>query len=310
MEKAGRNSKTAFTCSGAPSSTVSSVTCGWPTGRTPSSCDRFVEALGEQAVDDFLADFGGKSAQNDGFRHLAGAEAGNLGVFPVVGGDVAPGLGDLFGRDVDDQLAGALGVQSRAVLVVVRLLRRDRVVLRVSRFRFVFEGAALVNVIPSGRARRFSCGHGLPFKAIRAPFGRGKYLSLWYGGLRAGSNRRSRWQRQRIANVTLLFGGLGLTNVRQEAGMGCAALGVVGAGLIEAQLAVDGEAHFRGIVVFLAVVLPPANRAKLQGVGRIECLVSAARATIAHFDRRTHTRMDGKSGGWDYGGKQFTVRSS
>jgi hypothetical protein len=65
-------------------------------------------------------------------------------------------------------------------------------------------------------------------------------------------------------------------------------------------LAVDGEAHFRGVGVFLAVVLPPANRAQPQGAGRIQCLVAAARASIAHFDRVTHTGMDGKTGVEDY----------
>jgi hypothetical protein len=110
--------------------------------------------------------------------------------------------------------------------------------------------------------------------------------------------------------IELLLGGLRLANVGQKTGMGSAALGVVGAGLLEAELAIDGEAHVGCVVVFLTVVLPPADRAKLQGVGCIESLVSAAGTTIAHFDRRTHTRMDGKSGGWDYGGKQFTVRSS
>ena len=51
----------------------------------------------------------------------------------------------------------------------------------------------------------------------------------------------------RIAIVTLQFRGLGLTNVRKKAGMGSATLGVEPAGFIEAELAVDGEAHFRGV---------------------------------------------------------------
>ena len=78
------NSNTAFTCSGWPSSTVSSVTCGWPTGRTPSSRTALVEALRQQAVDHFLADLGGKAAPDHRLRHLAGAEAGNLGIFLIV----------------------------------------------------------------------------------------------------------------------------------------------------------------------------------------------------------------------------------
>jgi len=84
--------------------------------------------------------------------------------------------------------------------------------------------------------------------------------------------------------------------------MGGAALGVIGAGFFEAKLAVDGEANFGGVAIFLAVVLPPADGAKLEGFGGLESLVSAAGATEAHFDRRTHTRMDGENGGRDYGG--------
>lgn len=34
---------------------------------------------------------------------------------------------------------------------------------------------------------------------------------------------------------------------------------------------------------------------------RLEGLVSAARATIAHFDRRTHKEVDGEIGVWVYG---------
>ena len=67
--------------------------------------------------------------------------------------------------------------------------------------------------------------------------------------------------------------------------MGCAALGVVGSRFFEAQLAVDGEAHFGGVIVFLAVVFPPANRAKLECRGRFEGLRSAARATVAGCNR-------------------------
>ena len=84
--------------------------------------------------------------------------------------------------------------------------------------------------------------------------------------------------------------------------MGRAALGVVDSRFFEAQLAVDGEANFGGVIVFLAVVFPPADRAKLEGFGRFESLVSAAGATEAHFDRRTHTRMDAKNGGGITGG--------
>ena len=77
---------------------------------------------------------------------------------------------------------------------------------------------------------------------------------------------------------TLLFGVLGLAHVAEKAGMGRAALGVVVAGLFEAELAIYGEADFGGVVVFLAVVFPPADRAKGQRAGRVQRLASAARA--------------------------------
>ena len=62
-----------------------------------------------------------------------------------------------------------------------------------------------------------------------------KYLVLWYGGLGEGSNPSGPLKRPgSIAKGTLLFSRLGLTNVREEAGMGGAALGVILAGLVEA----------------------------------------------------------------------------
>jgi hypothetical protein len=63
------------------------------------------------------------------------------------------------------------------------------------------------------------------------------------------------------AEGTLLFGDLRFTNVFEEAGMSRAELGVVGARLLQAELAVDREADFRRIAVFLAVVFPPADGA-------------------------------------------------
>src|ERR1700733_5497172 len=56
--------------------------------------DCFVKALRKQAVDDFLANLSGEAAADDGFRHLAGAKAGNFGVLAIVGGDFAKSRGD------------------------------------------------------------------------------------------------------------------------------------------------------------------------------------------------------------------------
>jgi hypothetical protein len=54
---------------------------------------------------------------------------------------------------------------------------------------------------------------------------------------------------------------LGLTNVRKEARMGSSTFGVMLAGFIEAQLSVDRETDVRGVVVFLVIIFPPADRA-------------------------------------------------
>src|SRR5208337_4614541 len=61
--------------------------------------------------------------------------------------------------------------------------------------------------------------------------------------------------------------------------MGRAALGVVDAGLVQAQGSVDGEANIGGILVVLAIVLPPADRTQGQSPWRLQRLESAARAT-------------------------------
>jgi hypothetical protein len=71
-----------------------------------------------------------------------------------------------------------------------------------------------------------------------------------------------------------------------------AELCVVLAGLIKAELAVDGEAHFGGVSVLLTIILPPADRTQLQGPGRIEGFISTAGTPEAHFNCRTHAEMD------------------
>gem|GEM_PF-7034785 len=73
-----------------------------------------------------------------------------------------------------------------------------------------------------------------------------------------------------------------------------AALCVVGSRFFEAKLAVDSAANFGGVVVFLVVIFPPADRAKIERRGSFKGLVSAAGTPIAHFDRGSHTGMDGE----------------
>ncbi len=61
---------------------------------------RLVETLGQKPVDHFLANLVGIAALDDGLRHFAGAEAGNLGMFPVIADHSAVGLADFFGGNV------------------------------------------------------------------------------------------------------------------------------------------------------------------------------------------------------------------
>ena len=61
--------------------------------------------------------------------------------------------------------------------------------------------------------------------------------------------------------------------------MGRAAVRVVLASFVEAQLSIHGMADFCGIFVLLSIVLPPADRAQCQGAGCLQRPVSATRAT-------------------------------
>jgi hypothetical protein len=70
--------------------------------------------------------------------------------------------------------------------------------------------------------------------------------------------------------------------------------------LIQAQLAVDRQAHFLGVLVFLTVILPPANWAQLEGARRFKGLISTTRAAITDFDCSTHIGIDGRMDATDY----------
>ena len=70
--------------------------------------------------------------------------------------------------------------------------------------------------------------------------------------------------------------------------MGGATLSVVGTGFAEAERPVDGEADFAGVLVFLAIVLPPADRTKPQGARRRQRLIAAARTAITDFRQILH----------------------
>ena len=63
--------------------------------------------------------------------------------------------------------------------------------------------------------------------------------------------------------------------------MGGAAVAKVRPRLGKAESAIDGQPHLGGIAILLAVVLPPAHRAKLHALG---CLQGSIRATRAAID--------------------------
>ena len=111
---------------------------------------------------------------------------------------------------------------------------------------------------------------------------------LWPGNL-SSHGKRVCWQgqtgrttgpRKRTVIGTLLLSDMGLTNVTEETGMRRSALRIVLPGFVKAQLAVYRQAHVRGIGIFLAVVLPPTDRAEPHCVGGFQGLVSAAGAPI------------------------------
>ena len=81
---------------------------------------------------------------------------------------------------------------------------------------------------------------------------------------------------QRVRVWRLDFRRFRFAHVRKKPGMGSAASCVVGAGLVQAEGAVHRQPDIRGVLVLLAVVLPPANRAQAQRFGRLQRLISAA----------------------------------
>jgi hypothetical protein len=88
---------------------------------------------------------------------------------------------------------------------------------------------------------------------------------------------------------------LGLANVWKEPWVRGAELNVVRTGLVEAELAVHREPDFGRVIVFLAVIFPPADGTQLERPWRIKCLVTATGATKSYINRRTHIRMDAKT---------------
>jgi len=119
-----------------------------------------VEALGQQAVDHVLLDLGGETAFDHRLRHLTGAEAGNLGIFTVVAGHRPVGLRDLFDGNIEHQLAGAIGIKDRAMLMVVTLVIVAFMAMSVVRVIVIVGGLGRVGLggvfEGVGRAQRFA----------------------------------------------------------------------------------------------------------------------------------------------------------
>jgi hypothetical protein len=82
----------------------------------------------------------------------------------------------------------------------------------------------------------------------------------------------------------LLFRTPRLPHIRQKPGMRRAELGIIRAGLAQAQLPIHRQPDIASVVVLLPVILPPANRAKRKRAGRLQRPVSAAWATKSRLN--------------------------
>jgi hypothetical protein len=98
---------------------------------------------------------------------------------------------------------------------------------------------------------------------------------------------------KRTAKGTLPFSHLRLAHIGQKPRVGSTYPGKVAARLCEAELAIDSQAHFGRIRILLAVIFPPADRAKTHGIGRFQGLISATWApkpVLVAF----HANIDGE----------------
>jgi len=141
------------------------------------------------------------------------------------------------------------------VLMVVSCFGVIVFVLGFSRFRFAFEGAAGTQDC-TFRARSPMLRPRAENEGNTAPFGRWNASLNGTGVSRKGQTAENREQGSEGASEPAMneimerpgnrcgigsaLGELGLANVGQKSWMGGAALGVVGAGFFETELAVDG----------------------------------------------------------------------
>ena len=74
--------------------------------------------------------------------------------------------------------------------------------------------------------------------------------------------------------------------------MGGAALHIIPARFVQAQVTVHGQPHLGRIGIFLAIVLPPADWAKAHCVGNFKRLISTAGAAKTSCDHTLHAFID------------------
>ena len=92
---------------------------------------------------------------------------------------------------------------------------------------------------------------------------------------------------------TLLLSDLWPADMRNEAGIGGADVSVILPGLLQAQSTIDGTPDVPGILVFLAVVLPPAHRAQSHCARSVQCSASAAGAPKTSLSEALYVKLDG-----------------
>jgi len=104
----------------------------------------------------------------------------------------------------------------------------------------------------------------------------------------AGQTRDRAMGRTGIAKDTLLLSVMGLTNVREEPGVGSTASNKVLPRLAQTESPVHGQPRLARVLVFLAVVFPPAHWTKPHRRWRLKRPVSTARTAKTNLHQCLH----------------------
>jgi len=86
------------------------VTCGLPDGLHTQLAHALVETLREKTVDDFLANLGRETAPHNRFRNFSRDESRESSRTFDIPRHSAESFRNVFGRNVEHQLAGAIGI--------------------------------------------------------------------------------------------------------------------------------------------------------------------------------------------------------